>query len=58
MIKSFNTENSVKENYAKETEEYEKRALHLTQIQAAFGPLMVIIVGISKSPAIYFSPPK
>ena len=53
VIKSFNTEDSVKENYAKETEEYEKRALHLTQIQAAFGPLMVIIVGISNLIILY-----
>lgn len=53
VIKSFNTEDYVKENYAKETEEYEKRALHLTQIQAAFGPLMVIIVGISNLIILY-----
>ncbi len=53
VIKSFNTEEYVKDNYAKETEEYEKRALHLTQIQAAFGPLMVVIVGISNLIILY-----
>lgn len=46
VIKSFNTEEYIKSNYAVEAEEYQKRALHLSQIQAAFGPLMVIVVGV------------
>lgn len=53
VIKSFNTEDYVKSNYVKESDEYEKRALHLSQIQAAFGPLMVIVVGISNLIILY-----
>lgn len=53
VIKSFNTEQNVKDNYALEAEEYQKRALHLSQIQAAFGPLMVVVVGISNLIILY-----
>ena len=53
VIKSFNTEDYVKANYAIEAEEYQKRALHLSQIQAAFGPLMVIVVGVSNLIILY-----
>ena len=53
VIKSFNTESNVKDNYAVEAEEYQKRALHLSQIQAAFGPLMVVVVGISNLIILY-----
>ena len=53
VIKSFNTEEYTKTNYAVEAEEYQKRALHLSQIQAAFGPLMVIVVGVSNLIILY-----
>ena len=53
VIKSFNTEDYTKANYAVEAEEYQKRALHLSQIQAAFGPLMVIVVGVSNLIILY-----
>ena len=53
VIKSFNTEGYVKSNYGVEAEEYQKRALHLSQIQAAFGPLMVIVVGVSNLIILY-----
>ena len=53
VIKSFNTEDYVKSNYAVEAEEYKTRALNLSQIQAAFGPLMVIVVGISNLIILY-----
>lgn len=53
VIKSFNTENYVKTNYEIEAEEYQKRALSLSQVQAAFGPLMVIVVGVSNLVILY-----
>lgn len=53
VIKSFNTENYVKTNYEVEAEEYQKRALSLSQVQAAFGPLMVIVVGVSNLVILY-----
>ena len=53
VIKSFNTEEYVKSNYAVEAEDYQKKALHLSQIQAAFGPLMVIVVGVSNLIILY-----
>lgn len=53
VIKSFNTEEYVKANYDLEADEYQKRALHLSQIQAAFGPLMVIVVGVSNLIILY-----
>ncbi|QTV04573.1 ABC transporter ATP-binding protein [Faecalibacter bovis] len=53
VIKSFNTEEYIKSKYAVEAEEYQKKALHLSQIQAAFGPLMVIIVGVSNLIILY-----
>ena len=53
VIKSFNTEEHVKANYRVEAEDYQKKALHLSQIQAAFGPLMVIVVGISNLIILY-----
>ncbi|HLV23997.1 MAG TPA: ABC transporter ATP-binding protein [Moheibacter sp.] len=53
VIKSFNTENSTQENYAKEAETYEKKALSLAQTEAFFFPLMVLIVGISNLLILY-----
>ena len=53
VIKSFNTEENVKANYEVEAEDYQKKALHLSQIQAAFGPLMVIVVGVSNLIILY-----
>ncbi|MBA5628474.1 ABC transporter ATP-binding protein [Moheibacter lacus] len=53
VIKSFNTENSTQENYAKEAELYEKKALSLAQTEAFFFPLMVLIVGISNLLILY-----
>ncbi|MBQ0147504.1 MAG: ABC transporter ATP-binding protein [Flavobacteriaceae bacterium] len=53
VIKSFNTEEYVKTNYETEAQDYKTKALHLSQIQAAFGPLMVIVVGISNLIILY-----
>ncbi len=53
VIKSFNTEKSTQENYAKEAELYEKKALSLAQTEAFFFPLMVLIVGISNLLILY-----
>lgn len=53
VIKSFNTENFVKCKYALEAEVYQQRALSLSQVQAAFGPLMVIVVGVSNLIILY-----
>ena len=36
-----------------EADEYQKRALNLAQIQAAFGPLMVVVVGVSNLVILY-----
>ncbi len=53
VIKSFNTENTTEENYEKEAVEYEKRALSLAQTEAYFGPLMILIVGVSNLLILY-----
>ena len=53
VIKSFNTEKSTQENYAEEAEKYETKALSLAQIEAFFGPLMILIVGISNLLILY-----
>ena len=53
VIKSFNTQGYVKDKYEIEAEDYKTKALHLSQIQAAFGPLMVVIVGISNLIILY-----
>lgn len=53
VVKSFNTEKSTQENYAKEAGLYEKKALSLAQTEAYFFPLMVLIVGISNLLILY-----
>lgn len=53
VIKSFNSEKFVKSKYQVEADEYQKRALNLAQIQAAFGPLMVVVVGVSNLVILY-----
>ncbi|WP_312923491.1 ABC transporter ATP-binding protein [Empedobacter brevis] len=53
VIKSFNSEEFVKSKYKVEADEYQKRALNLAQIQAAFGPLMVVVVGVSNLVILY-----
>lgn len=53
VIKSFNTETTTEENYEKEAHEYEKRALSLAQTEAYFGPLMILIVGVSNLLILY-----
>lgn len=53
VIKSFNSETFVKSKYQVEADEYQKRALNLAQIQAAFGPLMVVVVGVSNLVILY-----
>jgi len=53
VIKSFNSESFVKSKYKEEADEYQKRALNLAQIQAAFGPLMVVVVGVSNLVILY-----
>ena len=53
VIKSFNSEKSTEEDYEKEAGEYEKRALSLAQTEAYFGPLMILIVGISNLLILY-----
>lgn len=54
VIKSFNSEIPTEENYEKEAGEYEKRALSLAQTEAYFGPLMILVVGISNLLILYF----
>lgn len=53
VIKSFNSEGFIKSKYQVEADEYQTRALNLAQIQAAFGPLMVVVVGISNLMILY-----
>ena len=53
VIKSFNSEGFIKSKYKVEADEYQTRALNLAQIQAAFGPLMVVVVGISNLMILY-----
>lgn len=53
VIKSFNTEESTKAQYAEQAGLYEKKALALAQIEAFFFPLMVLIVGISNLLILY-----
>ncbi|WP_413531719.1 ABC transporter ATP-binding protein [Empedobacter brevis] len=53
VIKSFNSEEYVKAKYEVEADEYQRRALNLAQIQAAFGPLMVVVVGVSNLVILY-----
>lgn len=53
VVKSFNTEATTQDNYEKEAAEYEKRALSLAQIEAYFGPLMILIVGVSNLLILY-----
>ncbi len=53
VIKSFNSEEFIKSKYKVEADEYQKRALNLAQIQAAFGPLMLVIVGVSNLVILY-----
>ncbi len=53
VIKSFNSEIPTEENYEKEAGEYEKRALSLAQTEAYFGPLMILVVGISNLLILY-----
>lgn len=53
VVKSFNTEITTQDDYEKEAGEYEKRALSLAQTEAYFGPLMILIVGISNLLILY-----
>lgn len=53
VIKSFNTEKSTQESYAKEAGLYEKKALSLAQTEAYFFPLMVLVVGVSNLLILY-----
>lgn len=53
VVKSFNTETTTQDDYEKEAEEYEKRALSLAQTEAYFGPLMILIVGASNLLILY-----
>lgn len=53
VIKSFNSEEFIKSKYEVEADEYQKRALNLAQVQAAFGPLMVVVVGVSNLVILY-----
>ncbi len=53
VIKSFNTENFVMNQYEKNSDQYENKALSLAQTQAAFGPLMIVIVGLSNLIILY-----
>ncbi|WP_313373420.1 ABC transporter ATP-binding protein [Chishuiella sp.] len=53
VIKSFNSESFIQSKYTEEADLYQKRALNLSQVQAAFGPLMVIVVGVSNLVILY-----
>lgn len=53
VVKSFNSEKSTQDNYEIDAKEYEKRALSLAQTEAFFGPLMILIVGISNVLILY-----
>lgn len=53
VIKSYNTENVMMDDYEKEASAYEKEALSLAQIQAIFFPLMILIVGICNLSILY-----
>lgn len=53
VVKSYNTEEITQQNYEKDSIEYEKRALSLAQTEAYFGPLMILVVGISNILILY-----
>ncbi len=53
VVKSFNTEKTTQDNYEKEANDYEKKALSLAQTEAYFGPLMILIVGASNLLILY-----
>lgn len=54
VIKSFNTENFIMDKYEENSDDYQTKALSLSQTQAAFGPIMVIVVGLSNLVILYF----
>ncbi|WP_395093686.1 ABC transporter ATP-binding protein [Vaginella massiliensis] len=53
VIKSFNTENFIMNKYEENADDYQTKALSLSQTQAAFGPIMVIVVGLSNLVILY-----
>lgn len=54
VIKSFNTEHFIMDKYEENSDDYQTKALSLSQTQAAFGPIMVIVVGLSNLVILYF----
>ncbi|MBS1543752.1 MAG: ABC transporter ATP-binding protein, partial [Bacteroidetes bacterium] len=52
-IKSFNRELVSAENFARENDEYKRRSLKLTRVQALFFPLMLGLIGLSTILTVY-----
>ncbi len=53
VIKSFNRELVSAQNFAKENDEYKRRSLKLTRVQALFFPLMLGLIGLSTILTVY-----
>jgi ATP-binding cassette subfamily B protein len=53
VIKSYVREDFVNEKFVKESEHYKVQSLDLTQVQALFFPMMLLLVGLSNVLIIY-----
>ncbi len=47
VIKSYNTEDKIINNYTAETNEYKKRSISMVSINAIFFPMIILIIGLS-----------
>ncbi|MXV52494.1 ATP-binding cassette domain-containing protein [Pedobacter sp. HMF7647] len=53
IVKSFVREDTIRANFAAESERYKTNSMALVRVQALFFPLMVLLVGISTIITIY-----
>ncbi|MDO5510784.1 MAG: ABC transporter ATP-binding protein [Weeksellaceae bacterium] len=53
IIKSFNKEKVVMEEYEGSSESYRSKSIDLANIQAVFAPLMLIVIGVSQILILY-----
>jgi len=53
IIKSYVRETFVRQNFAKESENYKTHSMELVQVQALFYPMMLLLIGLSSIITIY-----
>jgi ATP-binding cassette subfamily B protein len=53
VIKSYVREGFVRENFAKESEDYKVHSMELAKVQALFFPIMLLLVGLSNVITMY-----